>query len=252
MKAILRVVKHSNYGSISAMIEHVQRRMEVLNADKSKSHLNTQLLKESYILDLVEPEALNNTRMFNKQGNGLKSLKNYLRKHKEAGTIIQKNSVKTIDHLLTASPEFWKQASEKDKKEFYKSCYKFLADTYGGNNIVSMDLHLDETSPHIHAFVVPVSLGKLKSGREVKRLSAKKYLGGRQKMKELQSNFHSYVKHLGLERGNEKSKAKHTTIKKYYAEINNLEELQKHKEVLEQQLKVLEDKNRGKSKGFKM
>lgn len=251
MKAILRVVKHSSFGSIAGMQKHIERKMEVPNADSSKSHLNIQLLKEDYIKSIIDPKDLNNINIFNKSDNGLVALKGYLDQAEKAGVIIQKNSVKAIDHLLTASPEFWQQSSEEEKKDFYKSCYKFLADTYGGKRIVSMDLHLDETSPHIHALVVPISKGKLKSGKEVLRLSAKNYLGGREKLRELQTKFHSYVKHLGLERGNEKSKAKHTTIKKYYSEINNLEKLQEHKQLLEEQLKLLEKKkNKNKGKSF--
>ena len=45
----------------------------------------------------------------------------------------------------------------------------------------------------------------------------KKWLGGRAKMSQMQSDFANQVKSLGLERGIEGSKAKHTRIKEYYA-----------------------------------
>lgn len=252
MKAILRVTKHSEYGSISSMLKHVERKMEVLNADPSKSHKNVELLRTSLFDDLTKDDAKGNRKYVNSRGNGLKAIKGAVNSLKEKGVIVQKNSVKVIDHLMTASPEFFKKASQKEKQEFLRSCYRFLADTYGDSHIVSMHLHQDERTPHIHAFVIPCTTGKLKSGREVVRLSAKHYLGGREKMREMQTNFHSYVKHLGLERGNENSKAKHTTIKKYYSEINNIEKLQEQKQVLEQELKLLEKKKRSKDKGFGM
>ena len=51
-------------------------------------------------------------------------------------------------------------------------------------------------------------------------MNAKKWLGGRSKLSQTQTEFANEVKHLGLERGLENSKARHKTIKKeFYAEI---------------------------------
>jgi hypothetical protein len=49
-------------------------------------------------------------------------------------------------------------------------------------------------------------------------LNAKKWLGGRAKLSQTQTDFANEVKSLGLERGLENSKARHKTLKKYYAE----------------------------------
>mgnify|MGYP003346521361 CR=1 FL=1 len=53
------------------------------------------------------------------------------------------------------------------------------------------------------------------------KLNAKKYLGGRQKLSEFQTDFANKVasKH-GLERGVMGSKANHQTIKEYYAAVS--------------------------------
>lgn len=243
MKAILRVTKQATIGSIAAMEKHIQRLMEVPNADPSRKHLNVELLNTQLITDLIAPKDISNTKLFIANGNGSEAVKSYLEVAKSKGVLMQKNSVKAIDHLLTASPEFWTSATKEQKKDFYKSCYRFLADTYGGNRIVSMHLHLDETSPHIHALVIPICKGKLKSGREVLRLSAKHYLGGREKMRALQTKFHSYVKHLGLERGNEKSKAEHTTIKKFYSDAITYEEAQKEIKRMQEQIRIMKKEN---------
>lgn len=50
-------------------------------------------------------------------------------------------------------------------------------------------------------------------------LNAKKWLGGRAKLSQTQTEFANEVKYLGLERGLENSKARHKTIKQFYAEI---------------------------------
>ncbi|WP_418354756.1 plasmid recombination protein, partial [Shewanella chilikensis] len=72
-------------------------------------------------------------------------------------------------------------------------------------------MHRDETSPHLRAFVVPITADG--------RLSAKDYIGNRQKMTADQTSFAKAVQHLGLERGIERSRATHTSIKQHYAAI---------------------------------
>ncbi|WP_223952241.1 plasmid recombination protein, partial [Aeromonas hydrophila] len=69
-------------------------------------------------------------------------------------------------------------------------------------------IHLDEKTPHMSAFVVPLT----KDGR----LSAKEFIGNRTKMSNDQSSYAEAVKHLGLVRGIEGSKATHKRIKAHY------------------------------------
>lgn len=47
----------------------------------------------------------------------------------------------------------------------YALCYyKFLCDKFGEENVIGLCCHLDETTPHFHAWVIPVA-EKMKSGR---------------------------------------------------------------------------------------
>jgi len=131
--------------------------------------------------------------------------------------------------MLTASPEFFHNNKEAKIRRFTEVSVNFLNDTYGKDNVVSVSLHLDETTPHITAFVTPIYESKLKGNKIVKRLGAKKWLDGRKKMSELQDKYAERCKHLGLERGNKKSKAKHTTIKEFYSVINRAD---KNREVI--------------------
>ena len=50
--------------------------------------------------------------------------------------------------------------------------YSWCAKRYGQENIIGFQVHLDETSPHIHALIVPVGV-RSKSGRECVMWSAK-------------------------------------------------------------------------------
>ena len=82
---------------------------------------------------------------------------------------------------------------------------------YGKENVIACSIHRDETTPHLIVYVVPID--------EKGGLNAKKWLGGRSKLSQTQTEFANEVKHLGLERGLENSKARHKTIKEFYAEI---------------------------------
>lgn len=53
-----------------------------------------------------------------------------------------------------------------------KDVYDWCSRRYGRENIIGFQVHLDETSPHIHALIVPVGV-RPKSGRECVMWSAK-------------------------------------------------------------------------------
>ena len=81
----------------------------------------------------------------------------------------------------------------------------------GADRIFVAAIHRDETSPHLSAFVVPLTADG--------RLSAKELIGGRAQLSADQTSYAECVHHLGLERGIEGSKARHTTISQYYARV---------------------------------
>lgn len=62
------------------------------------------------------------------------------------------------DWVITA-PEKLKQ---EELPKFFDECYKFLCDRYGKENTISSNVHMDETSPHIHHAFVPVVTDKKK------------------------------------------------------------------------------------------
>ncbi|MXR83826.1 plasmid recombination enzyme, partial [Enterobacter hormaechei] len=83
---------------------------------------------------------------------------------------------------------------------------------YGKDRVVAAVIHRDEATPHLSAFVVPLT--------QDGRLSAKEFIGGRSKMRDDQSTYAEYVKKLGLERGIEGSRATHQTVQHYYESLN--------------------------------
>lgn len=129
---------------------------------------------------------------------------------------IRKNAVRAVELLATFSPEVM------GRKDFisgnYLNAFKhWVYDKFGKENVFFMAIHKDETTPHISILLTP----KDENGK----LNARKFFGGRDKMRALQDDFYENVgSKFGLERGLRGSKAKHQSIQKYYQKLNERNE----------------------------
>ena len=182
--AIYRTAKLKSFGEIGGSLSHTYRTRPTPNADENKQHLNKHIF-ETY------------NQCFD-------ALKNAIPEKRRS------NAVLCIEHLITASPT-WSGWGTKKEEEFFKKSLEFLNKKYGKENVIACSIHRDETTPHLIVYVVPID--------EKGGLNAKKWLGGRAKLSQTQTDFANEVKNLGLERGLENSKARHKTIKEFYAEI---------------------------------
>ena len=89
-------------------------------------------------------------------------------------------------------------------EQWAKDVYDWCAKRYGQENIIGFQVHLDESSPHIHVLIVPVGQ-RSKSGRECVMWSAKfgktRYEYGRI-LREMHTSLYEEVgSKYGLERG---------------------------------------------------
>ncbi len=144
--------------------------------------------------------------------------------HQKIHSVPQKRKIRTdavhcVEILLTASPEYFRPDDpskygdyQVDKlADWKKATVDWLKREYG-DKIVRAELHLDEATPHIHAYLVPTD--------ENGQLNCKKIFGGRAKMFAFQDSYAAATQHLGLERGVRNSQAEHTTVKDYYSVVN--------------------------------
>lgn len=126
---------------------------------------------------------------------------------------IRKDAVKFLSLILSGTNE--QMIKIHKSQELYSGYVKanidFLEEEYGKENIVKLELHRDEKTPHFHAIIVPLT----KDGR----LSAKEVVGDRKKLKEFQDRYAAAMKPFGLERGEEESKNTHITTKEFYQEL---------------------------------
>jgi hypothetical protein len=132
---------------------------------------------------------------------------------------IRSDAVLAVEMLLSASAEYFRPHApykggsyDKPRLDKFVDAVVNWLDKSWGNRIVQAELHLDEITPHIHAYLVPLD--------EHGKLNCKALFGTRAKMHELQDSFAAAVAHLGLLRGIKGSVASHQKIRKYYAAVN--------------------------------
>ena len=112
----------------------------------------------------------------------------------------RKDSVRVVEALITASPEFFEGKKPQEVRAFFEEALRFLEKYQAKDTIISAVVHMDEKTPHMHLTFVPLTPDK--------RLSAKDILGGKKKLTQWQDRFwkHMVSKYPDLERGESASK----------------------------------------------
>lgn len=120
----------------------------------------------------------------------------------ERGIKTRKNNVLALEYVVALSP---------DCKDFYKMGYdpdamlskltSFVVAKHGWENVISVSNHYDESNPHAHIVVIPAVQKDVKyknrygeGTKNVNTLAADDFVGGREKLRQLQSDFFQHVK----------------------------------------------------------
>ena len=123
-----------------------------------------------------------------------------------AGCRTRSDSVRVVEALVTASPEFFKGKKRSEVKAYFTEALDFIQKHQSKDTIISAVVHMDETTPHMHLCFVPLT--------EDKRLSAKEIVGNKKKLTWWQDKFwkHMVKKYPNLERGESASETGRTLI----------------------------------------
>lgn len=193
--AIYRHSKHKNMGTVAASSFHMNRMSPTPNADRDRSHLNRILIGGDDpaadvaalvpALDAVDQDGKKRRRS---------------------------NSVVALEVLLTASPEWWAEATPDQQQEWLDSSTAWLVEEYGRENIAHLRLHADERTPHLTGFIVPLD-------PENGHLNARRWVGGARRCAQQQTDYAASVEPLGLVRGIEGSTAEHERVTRHYGQI---------------------------------
>ena len=124
----------------------------------------------------------------------------------EAGCRTRSDSVRVVEALVTASPEFFKGKKKSEVKAYFTEALDFIQKYQSKDTIISAVVHMDEKTPHMHLCFVPLT--------EDKRLSAKEIVGNKKKLTWWQDEFwkHMVKKYPDLERGESASETGRTHI----------------------------------------
>ena len=237
--AVLHMEKTS--GTDAAMSAHIERTIKPKNADESRTHLNRELI--------TFPD-------------GVESRTQAIQNRLDTAGLTRKignNQVRTIRVLLTGTHEDMERITNKGRlDEWCNDNLKYLADTFGKENIVSAVLHMDEQTPHIHATLVPIVKGernRKKKEEQVKKRYRKKptdtarlcadEIMTRAKLKSYQDTYAQAMSGYGLQCGIDGSEAKHITTRQYYRDLmqqteqlqTDIAQLQDRKETAQEELK---------------
>lgn len=159
---------------------------------------------------------------------------------------VRKDAVVLCNFIITSDEQTMKAMPFEKQRAFFEDAINFFADRYGRDRLVNATVHMDETTPHMHIGLVPVT--------EDGRLAAKSIFT-RTELKNLQTDFAKDVGfRYGLERGIEGSERTHLSEQQFKAQQaeqreqeaqERLSKAQKDVKILRKQEKALKGQIEG-------
>ena len=166
-------VKLDGIGGIRRHLQERERVKTNPNIDLSRSHLN-------YCIENLTPDHL-----VSRVNSRIKQLSLKKRPRSDA--------VGLEDIIVGASTDFMLNLDTEQQQHYFSDALHFFQNRYGKENVMYCQCHLDESNPHIHVGIVPVTSDG--------RLSAKSLFTPKT-LEKLQTDFHHSVSsRYGLERG---------------------------------------------------
>lgn len=130
-----------------------------------------------------------------------RSIKEKLSNLVESSRAVRKDAVVVCNFIVTSDNETMEALGADHQREFFRDSVKWFSDRYGADRVLNATVHMDETTPHLHIGVMPIT--------QDGRLSAKAIFT-KTEMKAIQTEFARDVgEKYGLERGVEGSERTH-------------------------------------------
>lgn len=188
MSKIVARMEKMKTGNLGGIQRHNQRETDNHSnkeIDVTRSHLN---------YDLVNQESINYRERIHE----------IIDTQRVSKRAIRKDAVLVDEWIITSDKPFFETA---DSRKFFEDSVAYFSERCGAQNIAYAMVHLDETTPHMHLGIVPMTEGKLSS----------KQVFSRQTLKEIQDELPEYLQRKGhaIERGLKGSEQKHLTVDEY-------------------------------------
>lgn len=173
------------------------REKDFSNVDKERSHLNRALTEEQDCIQIY---------------NEAKKCDYYTKKDSKGRTHAEPK-VKALNVILTYSPEAHLERDPAVFKSWEEENIKFLQSAFPGCPMVATT-HMDESTPHIHAVIIPQTA----SGK----ISKNQFISGKAACVKLQDRYAEVMQQFNLERGEHREERNSEEVKEtvqHYAEI---------------------------------
>lgn len=185
----------------SSNIVGLQRHNQRENRNYSNKDIDTTMSDLNF--DLVNSENISFT----------KKVKDIIDSKRTTKKAIRKDAVTYCECIISSDNDFFRNLDIKEQQRFFEVSLKFLENRIGKDNIISANVHLDETTPHMHLGFVPMNLDG--------SLSAKKMVN-RNFLREIQENLPYTLQKNGfdIQRGEKDNNVKHIDQKIYKSNLN--------------------------------
>lgn len=161
-----------------------------------------------------------------------RSIKERLSNLVESSRAVRKDAVVVCNFIVTSDNETMNALGADRQREFFQDSVKWFSDRYGADRVLNATVHMDETTPHLHIGVMPIT--------QDGRLSAKAIFT-KTEMKAIQTEFARDVgEKYGLERGVEGSERTHLSEARF-KEQKALEMANEHGAIAQELQIIAED-----------
>ena len=233
--------KKAKGASDARMSDHIERRVIAPNVDSTRTHLNRELV------ELPEGVTVRDEAIAHRiKSAGIK------RK-------ITPDQVRAIRVMMSGTHEDMMKIQQDGRmNEWCNDSMEWLHKTFGRENTVSAVLHMDETTPHIHATIVPIVTGERRKAKQKQTEGKRSYrkkadaarlcaddVLNRDKLIGYHDDYAKIMDKYGLQRGVRGSEARPVTTAQYYRDLKRqtgkletgVQQLQEEREEAEKQLK---------------
>lgn len=187
--ATMKKLKVENLKGLERHNQRESRNHENKDIDTSRSELN---------YDLVNDQPVNYQ----------KTVMDYINQNRQSTRAVRKDAVVADEWIIGSDQDYFKNLSAEETHRFFEEAKNYFGQKFGTNNIRYAMVHMDETTPHMHMGIVPLT--------DDGRLSSKTVFD-RQTLKQVQTEFPKFMQNRGfaLERGHEDGNRKSLTVPEF-------------------------------------
>ena len=132
----------------------------------------------------------------------------FIQKHRVGSRKVRRDAVVLDEWIVSSDHGYFAKKSPEEVRKYFSDAIGYFAQKFGRENILYGNVHLDESTPHMHMGIVPITKDH--------KLSSKRVFN-RNTLREIQTEFPKYMQEHGHEvvRGSEKSQRKKLSVAEY-------------------------------------